>query len=206
MKHFKLTSETKVNFLGKTLFRIELITDCKWGKIGDKGGFLEKEENLSGNAWVFGNAEVFGNARVFGDAEMTGNARVSGDAWVFGNAEVFGNARVSGNAEVYGNARVFGNAEVSGDARVSGDAWVFGDAEVYGNAEVTKKVFILNFCYNLTLTDNHIKFGCEMKTVKEWEDWLKSGQIINTPRSDKKFKLIEMSLNLAIEQWKQLNS
>ena len=176
MKHFKLTSETKVIFLGKTLFRIELITDCKWGKIGDKGGFLEKEENLSGNAWVFGNAEVFGNARV------------------------------SGNAEVYGNARVFGNAEVSGDARVSGDAWVFGDAEVYGNAEVTKKVFILNFCYNLTLTDNHIKFGCEMKTVKEWEDWLKSDQIINTPRSDKKFKLIEMSLNLAIEQWKQLNN
>ena len=164
MKHFKLTSETKVNFLGKTLFRIELITDCKWGKIGDKGGFLEKEENLSGDA------------RVYGDAEVSGDARVSG------------------------------NAEVSGDARVSGDAWVFGDAEVFGNAEVTKKVFILNFCYNLTLTDNHIKFGCEMKTVKEWEDWLKSDQIINTPRSDKKFKLIEMSLNLAIEQWKQLNN
>ena len=140
MKHFKLTSETKVNFLGKTLFRIELITDCKWGKIGDKGGFLEKEENLSGNAWVFGNAEVFGNARVFGDAR------------------------------------------------------------------VTKKVFILNFCYNLTLTDNHIKFGCEMRTIQEWEKWLKSDQIINTPRTDKKFKLIEMSLNLAIEQWKQLNN
>ena len=130
MKHFKLTSETKVNFLGKTLFRIELITDCKWGKIGDKGGFLEKEENLFGDAWVSGNARVFG------------------------------------------------------DARVSGDAEVFGNARVFGDAEVTKKVFILNFCYNLTLTDNHIKFGCEMKTVKEWEDWLKSGQIINTPRSD----------------------
>jgi len=152
MKHFKLTSETKVNFLGKTLFRIELITDCKWGKIGDKGGFLEKEENLFGDAWVSGNARVFG------------------------------------------------------DARVSGDAEVFGNARVFGDAEVTKKVFILNFCYNLTLTDYHIIFGCEIKTVQEWEDWLKSGQIINTPRSDKKFKIIEMSLNLAIEQWKQLNS
>jgi len=194
MKHFKLTSETKVNFLGKTLFRIELITDCKWGKIGDKGGFLEKEENLFGDAWVSGNARVFGDARVSGDAEVFGDARV------FGDAEVFGNARVFGDARVFGNARVFG------DARVSGDAEVFGNARVFGDAEVTKKVFILNFCYNLTLTDYHIIFGCEIKTVQEWEDWLKSGQIINTPRSDKKFKIIEMSLNLAIEQWKQLNS
>ena len=75
MKHFKLTEETKVNILGVTLFRIELIADCKWGKIGEKGGFIQKEDNLSGNAWVSGNAEVYDDARVYGDAS------VSGDAW-----------------------------------------------------------------------------------------------------------------------------
>lgn len=31
MKYFKLTSETKVNALGITLFRLELTVDCKWG-------------------------------------------------------------------------------------------------------------------------------------------------------------------------------
>ena len=62
MKHFKLTSETKINALGIKLFRIECIIDCKWAKVGDKGGWIEKENNLSGNAWVSGNAEVSGNA------------------------------------------------------------------------------------------------------------------------------------------------
>ena len=81
MKHFKLTEESKVNALGVTLYRIQLTIDCKWGKAGDLGGWIEKEENLSGNAWVYGNAEVYGNARVSGDAEVSGNARVSGDAW-----------------------------------------------------------------------------------------------------------------------------
>ena len=86
MKHFKLTSESITNIFGVKLFRIELTIDCKWGNIGDKGGFLEKEENLYGNAWVSGNAQVSGNARVYGNA------------WVYGNARVYGNAQVYGDA------------------------------------------------------------------------------------------------------------
>lgn len=49
-KHFKLTNETKVNALGVTLFRIECTIDCKWAKVGDKGGWVEKENNLDGDA------------------------------------------------------------------------------------------------------------------------------------------------------------
>jgi len=41
MKYWKLTSETKVNIFGITLFRIELIVDCKHGKKGEKGGWIE---------------------------------------------------------------------------------------------------------------------------------------------------------------------
>ncbi|MBQ5923230.1 MAG: hypothetical protein IIW91_07835 [Alistipes sp.] len=116
-RHFKLTNETKINIFGVTLFRIECAIDCKWAKVGDKGGWVEKEDNLSGNAWVYGNAEV------------SGNARVSGNASVYGNAEVYG------NASVYGNAEVYGNASVSGNARVSGNAWVSGNARVSGNPD-----------------------------------------------------------------------
>lgn len=68
MSHFKLTSESIVNAFGVKLFRIELTIDCKWGKAGDEGGFLEKKSNLSGNAWVYGDAQVYGDARVYGDA------------------------------------------------------------------------------------------------------------------------------------------
>ena len=80
------------------LFRIESLKNFGNVKIGDKGGYIASEKNLSqeGNAWVSGDAEVSGNARVFENAE------VSGDARVFENAEVSGNAWVSGTAEVFG--------------------------------------------------------------------------------------------------------
>ena len=69
MKHFKLTSETNINTLGIKLFRIECIIDCKWAKVGDKGGWIEKENNLFGDAWVYGDACVYGNAKVSGNAD-----------------------------------------------------------------------------------------------------------------------------------------
>ena len=80
---FKLTSET-TTWLGRTLFRIEALIDFGNVSKGDKGGFVEAENNVSqdGNAWVYGDAQVYGNARV------CGNAQVSGDAWVYGDAQV----------------------------------------------------------------------------------------------------------------------
>ena len=100
MKKYELTTDTKM-VLGRKLFRIKALVSFGNVKIGDLGGYIEKEENLSqeGNAWVSGNAEV------------SGNAKVSGNTWVSGNAEVSGNAKVSGNAEVSGNAKVSGNAD-----------------------------------------------------------------------------------------------
>ena len=92
MSHFKLRTDLTNNFYGRTLFRVELTIDCKWGKKGEIGGWVEKESNISGDAWVSGDAQVYGNARV------------SGDAQAYGNAQVYGNARVYGNAQVYGDA------------------------------------------------------------------------------------------------------
>ena len=83
MKHFKLTDETLD--LGRVkLRRIEATVDLpKHGvRKGDKGGWVEKEAQVYGNAWVSGNAQVYGDARV------SGNAQVSGDAWVSGNAHI----------------------------------------------------------------------------------------------------------------------
>lgn len=59
-KKYKLTDET-IEVDGKTLYRIEALKDFSNVKKGDKGGFIEKEENLShlGNAWVYDDAKVF---------------------------------------------------------------------------------------------------------------------------------------------------
>ena len=89
MKHYKLTEETKV-INSVLLYRIELTDDCKWGSKGEKGGWIEKEDNLYDNAWVSGNAKVYGDAQVSGNAKVYGDAQVSDDAWVYGNAHVYG--------------------------------------------------------------------------------------------------------------------
>ena len=72
MKKFELTTEQKINWFGRTLYRIKACisfttTSGDEVKAGDLGGFVEKESNLShdGKAWVWGNAKVCGDAEVF---------------------------------------------------------------------------------------------------------------------------------------------
>ena len=98
MNHFEFTGETKV-FLGITLKRIKASVSFSTVIKGQIGGWIEKEENLSGNAWVSGNAQVYGDAQVYGNTWVFGNAQVYGDAWVCGDARVCDNARVYGDLE-----------------------------------------------------------------------------------------------------------
>ena len=136
-KKYKLTDET-INLNGATLYRIEALKDFGEIKKGDKGGFIESENNLAheGNAWVSDNARVYGDACVFDNAQVYGNAFVSGYAQVYGNAFVYGNAWASDNARLCGYAWVSDNARVYGDANVCDDSSVFGSALVYDNAHV----------------------------------------------------------------------
>lgn len=81
MKKYKFTGETKTIYLPfgtVTLHRIKAVVEFGLVKVGDLGGWIEKEENLSHeeNAWVYGDAEVCGNAKVYGNAWVCGNAKV----------------------------------------------------------------------------------------------------------------------------------
>ena len=107
---YKLTDEA-INVNGRTLYRIEALKDFGDVKKGDKGGYVENEENLSqsGGCWVYRDAAVYGSAKVYGDAE------VYDDAAVYGDAEVYGCARVCNDAEVCDDAEVFDNAIVCDD-------------------------------------------------------------------------------------------
>jgi hypothetical protein len=117
-KKYKITKETIELYGGKKLYRIEALKNFGDIKKGDKGGWIEKEDNLSqdGNAWVYN------------------------DAWVFDNAHIFGNARVYDGAKVYGNAQVYGNARIYGGACVYDDAWVSGNTWVFGNAKISSGI------------------------------------------------------------------
>src|SRR3990167_273490 len=74
-KKYKLLTEESIEHYGHKLFRIEALVDLpKIGvKVGDKGGFIEFENNL--DAEIFGNAWIFGDARIFGNAEISGKLK-----------------------------------------------------------------------------------------------------------------------------------
>ena len=60
-KHFELTDKFIINAFGAKLFQIKCTRKIKYADIGDLGGYIQKEDNLSGNAWVSGNAQVSNN-------------------------------------------------------------------------------------------------------------------------------------------------
>ena len=114
-KKFEFTEETKTTSRGVTVKRIVALRDFGDVKVGDKGGFLEKEENLShdNDCWVCDKAQVYGEARVFGEALATTVVKT------------------------------FGNG----------------------------------FDYRITVTDKHIKIGCQQHLKSEWLNF-QEGEII----------------------------
>ena len=120
MKHFKLRTDLTIEVGGKTLYRIESTKDIeRFGvKAGDLGGYIEKEDNLSG------------------------------DAWVSGDARVYGDALVCGNALIYGNAGVYGD-------KIENENDLINITSNSGS-------------YNITITPNHIKIGCQYHSKTAW--------------------------------------
>jgi len=64
---------------------------------------------------------------------------------------------------------VSGDARVSGEAQVSGEAVVYGEAQVSGEAQVISIPFLSE--YKITVTDNHMKIGCQQHTIEQWRDF-----------------------------------
>ncbi|WP_205123808.1 hypothetical protein [Bacteroides stercoris] len=71
-KKFELLLDDTIEVFGRKLFRIKAKINFGSVKVGEIGGYIEKEENLSehGDAWVCGDARVYGNALVYGNARV----------------------------------------------------------------------------------------------------------------------------------------
>ena len=169
-KKYKLTEET-ININDRTLYRIESLKDFSNVKKGDKGGFVEKESNLShyGDCWICDNAKVYGNAiicdnaRVYNNAEIYGNAEVYGYTMVKNNVKVYGDALICGDTLVYDNARICGNAVVYGKARICRDAIITSNSDYI----VFKNWWSSGRYFTWTKSNDMWKVGCFHGTGKE---------------------------------------
>ena len=93
------------------------------------------------------------------------------------------------------------NLSQGGNCWVSDNAVVLGNARVRDNAIATKEVITFRNIYTLTMTDNHIRYGCIQKTIGEWKLFLDSDEVIETKRDTDKFKAIESTLREGISIW-----
>ena len=79
---YELTTTIEVDNV--TLYQIQALKDFGDIKVGDVGGWIETESNLSqdGNAWVSGDASVYGDALVYGDARVYDSAIIAQNQYV----------------------------------------------------------------------------------------------------------------------------
>ena len=140
MKKYKLTRikvKATLNDKEVTLYRIRALTNIynSVGTLivekGQKGGFVESEENLSqlGGCWVGDNSMVFGGAKVQDDARVLGSAVVCQNSILKNNAVVCDNAQIK-NSIVSNHARVTGNTKIEDESNITDSVCVDGDCKV----------------------------------------------------------------------------
>lgn len=137
------------------LHRIRALRDVREDvHVGDLGGFVQSEENLSqdGQSWIADNAVAAEEAYIHGDAILwdyscaRGCASISGPSRIGGNAIVEDYAIITagyvhGDVHISGNAKVFANAVTGGIPTVMEKASVYG--ELGGEIEVRENAIIL---------------------------------------------------------------
>ena len=196
-RKYELTDETREVY-GHTLHRIVAVRSFGSVKAGDKGGWIEKESNLSheGNCWVYDDAMVFADAMVASDAYVCGkvnvydNAAVFGSAHVHGSAVLYGEATVSGNAFVYGSAQVFGYADVYENAYVRGNATVCGWATVFGYARICESAKVCG--YAEVSGDTVLCKDAVVRSNRDYivfKNWWSSGRYFTWTRSNNKWRV-----------------
>lgn len=150
MKKYCLV-ETDKGSEGEKLYQIKVLREFTTinetvVKVGDLGGFVSGEYNLSheGNCWVANSAEVREQACVSGNAYVGGIAVLYGNVQVFDNAsmrrghffdsvKIYGNADVSVKEDVWGEVEIFDNAAVCGkNIKLRGNVKIFGNAKIHG--------------------------------------------------------------------------
>lgn len=188
-KKYVLLKNESIVVNGVTLYRIEAITSfrTRFGKIqaGDKGGYVESEENLNhaGCCWIWDDAKVYSGATVHGDAQVCGKARVFDFAGVTNEAIVHGCAVVHGKkclvcdaAEVCEDARIW-SSRIGDYSIVKGDS-IVQDSTVYSNSEILGKCDIKECTiYWSTLMDVNLKNGVTVNHSYMTEAYITNGSV-----------------------------
>lgn len=140
------------------LYRVKALKDFGDVKIGDIGGFVQSEKNLShkGLCWIYHNAKALDKSIVRDDATLHDLAKakdkaiISGKASLFDSSEAGGTSCVTGRATMMEYSKIFDNARLEEWAVLEESSLAFGNAVLSGNTHLSgsSKVFGLAYlCY-----------------------------------------------------------
>ena len=184
-KKYKLTDET-IEVDGKTLYRIEALKDFSNVKKGDRGGFIEKEENLShlGDAWVYGNAKVLDNAVVSGMAQIYDYAKIFECTIISGHAQIYGRSHVLGHARVYDMVQIYGDSIVKNYAKIYDEATICGYSIICDHVIVRNNAIIKDVKISGEITISHDAKILSDKDYIVFKNWWSSGRYFTWTRSN----------------------
>ncbi len=116
-------------------------------KVGDLGGYVESENNLSqvGRCWIYDDAEVYENGQVKDYAIVTKKSQVHGNAIVDQYSEILNYSTINGNARVSGNTIVDGcAATISSNISIHGNSKITGNCKLYNTSKSNVKLEHVN--------------------------------------------------------------
>ena len=176
MKKYELTDITK-EYKGKTLYRIRALKDFKGVKIGDLGGWVETENNLSqkGECWIYDDAICMDNARMYNNAEMHHNTKMYDNSIMYNNSKIYHNSTMHNNSKMYDCSKMYDysamynysamydNTIISDRSRMYNDAKMHNNAKIYDNSVMYDKSKLFDnsrMRNNSIMYDNSAMYGC----------------------------------------------
>ena len=125
-------------------------------KVGDVGGFVESEWNLSqeGNCWIYDDAKcmdsasVCDNAKMYNRSCMCDNSRMYDNSIMFNNSVMYDYSIMYDNSEMYGNSimfnntRMYNNSIMCNNSIMYNNSKMFDNSSLHGNAKISDSAIL----------------------------------------------------------------
>lgn len=135
-KKYELLKEETLKYRGKTLYRIRALKDFNDVKAGDRGGWIESEDNLSQKytCWVYDNSKVFDEATIKECSVVRGEVSIGGVSILTEYSEI------RGRVEVLGSVNLAHYATINCSGKIRGKVYMLNHSHITGYIEVDGKI------------------------------------------------------------------
>ena len=151
--------ENTIEFEGRILHRIRALKDFGFVKIGEIGGYVQTEDNLSqyNKCWIYDDAKCMDNARVCDNAKMFRDSKMYDNSKMFNNSRMYDNTKMFDNAKTYDNSTMFDKAEMHNNSAMLDNSTMYDNSQMFNNTEMHNNTEMYD---NSVMYDNAGMYDC----------------------------------------------